>query len=133
MKRQLQSFVDNPDADHITAGACELRDHRPVFVFTGMGPQWWGMGRELLQTEPVFRRVAEECDAIFQRLAGWSILAEMKADETSSRISETQIAQPANFIVQAGLAALWRDRGVEPAAIVGHSVGEVSAAFVSEF
>jgi acyl transferase domain-containing protein/NADPH:quinone reductase-like Zn-dependent oxidoreductase/acyl carrier protein len=131
MDRQLQSFVENLDAEGVAVGTCGTRDQRPVFVFTGMGPQWWAMGRELLRAEPVFRRVAEECDAIFQRLAGWSILVEMQADEASSRMSETHIAQPANFIVQAALAALWRDRGVEPAAIVGHSVGEVSAAFVS--
>jgi acyl transferase domain-containing protein/NADPH:quinone reductase-like Zn-dependent oxidoreductase/NADP-dependent 3-hydroxy acid dehydrogenase YdfG/acyl carrier protein len=115
----------------IVAGTAAANGRRPSFVFTGMGPQWWAMGRELLRNEPVFREVAERCDAIFHKLAGWSVLAEMNAEEDASRMSETHIAQPANFILQAGLAALWRAHGVEPAAIVGHSVGEVTAAYVA--
>ncbi|MGH2396903.1 MAG: type I polyketide synthase, partial [bacterium] len=72
-----------------TVGAVPIGlDPRPVFVFTGMGPQWWAMGRELLRTEAVFREAAEDCDRIFQRLAGWSILCEMLADEGESRIRE---------------------------------------------
>lgn len=101
---------------------------RPVFVFTGMGPQWWAMGRELLAREPVFRATAEACDAAFVDVAGWSILTEMKADEQASRMADTRIAQPANVLLQIALTALWRAWGVEPAAIVGHSVGEVAAA-----
>ncbi|WP_063772326.1 type I polyketide synthase [Skermanella aerolata] len=113
------------------AGNNSARGMKPVFVFTGMGPQWWGMGRDLLAGEAEFREFAEDCDRIFKELAGWSILAEMTRDEADSRILETQIAQPANFVVQAGLAHLWRSRGVEPAAILGHSVGEVTAAYVA--
>jgi acyl transferase domain-containing protein len=104
---------------------------KPVFVFTGMGPLWWAMGQELLEHEPVFRKTAEKCDAIFQRLAGWSILAEMSANEDQSQITSAHLAQPANFILQAGLTALWRDWGVEPAATIGHSQGEVAAAYAA--
>ena len=129
---QLKSFVSYGMGEHLSSGKVVIgNEAKPVFVFTGMGPQWWAMGHELLQHEPVFRKVAEECDAIFQRLAGWSILAEMKADENYSKIGETQIAQPANFVLQAALTALWRSRGIEPAAIVGHSVGEVTAAHIA--
>ncbi|AMP07573.1 type I polyketide synthase [Collimonas pratensis] len=130
MLAQLRQFIDNGSAG-MAVGAAANKGQKPVFVLTGMGPQWWAMGRELLAGEPVFRRVAEECDLIFKRLSGWSILDEMLRDEASSRIAETQIAQPANFVVQAGLAALWRSWGVEPAAVVGHSVGEVSAAYIA--
>ncbi|MEO5330727.1 MAG: SDR family NAD(P)-dependent oxidoreductase [Magnetococcus sp. YQC-5] len=104
---------------------------RPVFVLTGMGPQWWAMGRTLFQEEPLFRHTAETCDALFQQVSGWSILTEMTRDESESRITETQFAQPANFVLQVSLMALWRSWGVEPAAIVGHSLGEVSAAYAS--
>ncbi len=129
---QLKSFVSYGMGEHLSSGQVVVgNEAKPVFVFTGMGPQWWAMGHELLQHEPVFRKVAEECDAIFQRLAGWSILAEMKADENHSKIGETQIAQPASFVLQAALTALWRSRGIEPAAIVGHSVGEVTAAYIA--
>jgi acyl transferase domain-containing protein/NADPH:quinone reductase-like Zn-dependent oxidoreductase/NADP-dependent 3-hydroxy acid dehydrogenase YdfG/acyl carrier protein len=131
MRRQLQVFAAQGPAKGMAAGSCDAKGHKPVFVFTGMGPQWWAMGRELLETEPLFRSLAEECDAMFRRLADWSVLAEMLADEPSSRMSETQVAQPANFIVQVGLAARWRAWGIDPAAVVGHSVGEVAAAYVS--
>jgi acyl transferase domain-containing protein/acyl carrier protein len=132
MLEKLQAFVEAGSASHLALGkALAGREWKPVFVFTGMGPQWWGMGCELLQHEPVFRQVAETCDIIFQRLAGWSILAEMTAEQSQSRITETHIAQPANFVLQAGLTALWRSWGLEPAAIIGHSVGEVTAAYVA--
>ncbi len=102
-----------------------------TFVYTGMGPQWWAMGRELLAAEPVFRAKAEACDAIFACHAGWSILEAMTAPEAISRMAETRIAQPANFVVQVALTALWESWGIVPDAIVGHSVGEVSAAYVA--
>nr|VFJ91500.1 MAG: Acyl transferase domain-containing protein [Candidatus Kentron sp. LFY] len=131
MAEQLQSFVKGEGGHLLTGQVFPGQEARPVFVFTGMGPQWWAMGRELLQHEPVFRQVAEECDAVFQELSGWSILTEMRSGEADSKMSETHIAQPANFIVQAGLSALWRAWGIEPAAIVGHSVGDVTASYIS--
>ena len=106
-------------------------ERRLAFVCTGMGPQWWAMGRELLASEPVFRAKAEACDAVFSRYASWSILDALTAPQEASRIAETQIAQPANFVLQVALAALWEAWGIIPDAIVGHSVGEVSAAYLS--
>ncbi|MBF0190729.1 MAG: type I polyketide synthase [Magnetococcales bacterium] len=104
---------------------------RPVFVLTGMGPQWWAMGRQLLAEEPIFRQTATTIDAHFQKVAGWSILEEMQRPEAESRIAETRFAQPGNFVVQVGLVTLLRAWGVEPAAVVGHSLGEVSAAYIT--
>lgn len=106
-------------------------DRRLVFVYTGMGPQWWGMGRELLATEPVFRARVEQCDAIFFRIAGWSLLDALLAPQETSRIAETQVAQPANLVLQVALTALWESWGIRPDAVVGHSIGEVAAAHVS--
>ncbi|MBO0852518.1 MAG: SDR family NAD(P)-dependent oxidoreductase [Nocardia sp.] len=105
--------------------------HVPVFVFSGMGPQWWAMGRDLLNRPGRFRDTAHAIDAEFQEIAGWSILAEVLADEENSKISRTEIAQPANFLIQVALTDLLAGWGVRPAAVVGHSVGEVSAAYVS--
>ena len=102
-----------------------------AFVFSGQGPQWWAMGRDLLQSEPVFRNKLEEVESIFEREAGWSLLAEMLSDETSSRIDETEVAQPAMFAIQVALHELWRDWGVRPDAIVGLSMGEAAAAAVA--
>lgn len=109
----------------------DAESRRLAFVYTGMGPQWWAMGRELLSTEPVFRAKVEECDAVFAKIAGWSILEAMKEPEAASRMAETQVAQPANFVLQAGLSALYESWGIIPVAVVGHSVGEVAAAYVS--
>lgn len=103
----------------------------PVFVFTGMGPQWPGMGLELVDREPVFRQEATVIDLEFRSRSGWSILDEMRRDKASSRMHEAEVAQPANFLLQAGLAALLRSWGVVPTAIVGHSAGEVAAAYVA--
>ncbi|GHF51340.1 polyketide synthase 12 [Amycolatopsis bartoniae] len=97
-----------------------------AFVYTGMGPQWWGMGRELLETEPRFAEFVAACDEVLAR-HGLSIADELRRDENESRLTSTLYAQLANFVVQAGLTALWRDWGIEPAVIVGHSVGEVAA------
>nr|VFK32333.1 MAG: polyketide synthase 12 [Candidatus Kentron sp. MB] len=129
---QLALFADGKGM-HLPNGRLALgqASEMPVFVFTGMGPQWWAMGRELLANEPVYREMAERCDAIFQKFAGWSILEEMGRDEQDSRITQTNIAQPTNFVLQIGLVALWQSRGITPAAIVGHSLGEVSAAYAS--
>ena len=102
-----------------------------LFVYTGMGPQWWAMGRQLYQTEKVFREAVEECDDVFRELSGWSILDEMLADERLSRIARTDIAQPANAVLQIGLTRLWRSWGVHPDGVLGHSVGELGAAYAS--
>ncbi|GJL77795.1 MAG: hypothetical protein NPINA01_07840 [Nitrospinaceae bacterium] len=102
-----------------------------VFVFSGQGPQWWAMGRELIEKEPVFRKTIERCDELFSQHAKWSLLKELMADEEHSKINETHITQPALFALQVGLAALWRSRGIEPNAVIGHSIGEAAAAHVA--
>ena len=72
-----------------------------------------------------------ECDELFRQEAKWSLLTAMMAEEAHSRMADTAVAQPANFAIQVALAALWKSWGIEPDAIVGHSVGEVSAAYLS--
>ncbi|GAB0105442.1 type I polyketide synthase [Nocardia sp. JMUB6875] len=103
----------------------------PVFVFSGMGPQWWGMARGLLEVDGVFADTAREIDEVFEALSGWSIIAEMLCSEEDSRVTATAVAQPANFLVQVALTAELAALGIRPAAVVGHSVGEVAAAYVS--
>ncbi|WP_098895160.1 non-ribosomal peptide synthetase/type I polyketide synthase [Streptomyces sp. t99] len=107
--------------------ARDAADRGLVWVFTGMGPQWWGMGRQLLEVEPVFREAVTACDRALQEFADWSLVEELTADASVSRMTETWLAQPANFAVQVGLAALWRSHGVRPDAVVGHSTGEIAA------
>ncbi|GAB2610914.1 hypothetical protein GCM10027168_49760 [Streptomyces capparidis] len=99
----------------------------PVFVFSGQGAQWWPVAADLAESEPSFRAVLERCDAHLRDLAGWSLLAEIAGGD-GCRLREPEVGQPALFAVQTALAALWRSHGVEPAAVVGHSVGEIAAA-----
>jgi acyl transferase domain-containing protein/NAD(P)-dependent dehydrogenase (short-subunit alcohol dehydrogenase family) len=129
---KLRMFLSAASGEGIHAGKAAARAGRgTVFVFTGMGPQWWAMGQELYRSEPVYRRAADEIDAAFVAVAGFSILAEMLRDEASSRITQTQFAQPANFLLQVALTRMLAAAGIRPDAIVGHSVGEVSAAHVA--
>ncbi|TDV54219.1 non-ribosomal peptide synthetase/type I polyketide synthase [Actinophytocola oryzae] len=105
----------------------DVPQRRVVWVFTGMGPQWWAMGRQLYETEPVYRDVIDRCDREMRRIADFSLIDELNADEADSAMAQTWLAQTANFALQIGLAALWRANGVTPDAIVGHSTGEVAA------
>jgi acyl transferase domain-containing protein/NADPH:quinone reductase-like Zn-dependent oxidoreductase/NAD(P)-dependent dehydrogenase (short-subunit alcohol dehydrogenase family)/acyl carrier protein len=104
---------------------------RVAFVMSGQGPQWWGMGRELMQHEPVFRRTIERCDLAMRPWWRFSLLEELGRPEESSLMHRTGIAQPAIFAMQMGFVDLWKSWGVFPAAVVGHSVGEVAAACVA--
>lgn len=130
--RQLRDHVEMDTRTGVVTGRAHGKE-RPklAFVFSGMGPQWWAMARDLLLSEPVFRAAVEECDAEFERFSGRSILEELLADDENSRMAETEVAQPANFAVQVGLTALWRSWGIEPDAIIGHSAGEVAAHYAA--
>ncbi|MGR9107104.1 MAG: SDR family NAD(P)-dependent oxidoreductase [Gammaproteobacteria bacterium] len=130
---QLQLFIDGQHSDYYVTGKAAAGEEaaEPAFVFTGMGPQWWAMGRELLNKNPVFRKTVEECDRVLKAEACWSILEELTRDQADSRITETAIAQPANFVIQTGLLEVFKSWGIQPASIVGHSVGEVTAAYAS--
>jgi acyl transferase domain-containing protein/acyl carrier protein len=129
LRAQLAEFADGGGQAPARAIADGHTD--PVFVFSGMGPQWWAMGRSLLTADGPGASLAREIDREFTKLAGWSILKEMFREQDDSRAGRTEIAQPANFVLQAALAAELDALGITPAAVVGHSVGEVTAAYIS--
>ena len=125
----LNSFEDGAHEGKVPTNTVPFAGKdEPVFVYTGMGPQWWGMGQELYRTNKLYRDTLDEADAVFMDVAGFSILEEMLKDEGTSQITKTEFAQPANFMVQLGITALLKDAGIKPGAIVGHSVGEVGSA-----
>ncbi len=126
----LETMKSEAESDQVVRGVEPYQGNRKsVFVFTGMGPQWWGMGQELYREDRIYRTAVEEADAVFQSVAGFSALAEMLKSESDARLQDTCIAQPANFLIQLGLLAMLRAAGVEPGAAVGHSVGELASAY----
>jgi acyl transferase domain-containing protein/NAD(P)-dependent dehydrogenase (short-subunit alcohol dehydrogenase family) len=104
---------------------------RIAFVFPGQGSQWIGMGRQLLRTQPGFRDALMRCDEAIRRLEGWSIAETLAAAPGAPALDTIDVIQPALFSIQVALAALWRSWGVEPSAVVGHSMGEVAASHVA--
>lgn len=132
LRENLKAFLDKENRLGMSSGRLVPgKSSQLAFVFSGMGPQWWAMGRELLESEPVFQETIQRCDALLRQYTNWSLWEELTASEAKSRINETQIAQPAIFAVQVALNALWRSWGIEPDVIIGHSVGEVAAAHVA--
>lgn len=129
---ELDKLAAGETAESIPKGTQPFQGHRkPVFVFTGMGPQWWGMGQELYRSNALYRNTVEEADAVFQEISGFSILEEMLKGEADSKIFQTQLAQPANLVIQIGIATMLMAGGVTPGAVVGHSVGELASAYFS--
>ena len=128
----LDGFVAGERRAAVAAGRRRAAGAGPLaFVFSGMGPQWWGMGRQLMASEPTFREVIERCDKVLAPLASWSLIEELGRDEATSRVSEADLAQVTNFAIQVALTALWGQWGITPDAVMGHSAGEMAAAYVA--
>ncbi len=105
---------------------------RVAFLFAGQGGQYPGMGRQLYETQPVFRAAIDRCAASLRDWLDRPLLEVMfSADPADARIHETQYTQPALFAVEYAMSELWRSWGVEPAAVIGHSMGEYAAACVA--
>ncbi|TQF75170.1 SDR family NAD(P)-dependent oxidoreductase [Rhodococcus spelaei] len=107
------------------------RHGKTVLVFPGQGAQWLGMGRELLASSPVFAEAMTECDRVFSTLVDWSLLEVLDGGEGAPSLERVEVVQPVLFAVMVSLAQLWRSVGVEPDAVVGHSQGEIAAAYVA--
>ncbi|MBO0913297.1 type I polyketide synthase [Streptomyces laculatispora] len=125
----LRSFAAGQAHPAVVSGPTSVTVTRqPVWVFSGQGSQWPGMGRELLQQEPAFAAALAEVDFYVFTEAGFSVLDVVSAGEP---VTECSKVQPVLFAMQIALAATWRAHGVEPAGVIGHSMGEVSAAVVA--
>nr|BAF02927.1 type I polyketide synthase [Streptomyces halstedii] len=105
--------------------------NRAVFVFPGQGSQWVGMGRELYASSPVFRARLDECAAALDPLVDWSLIDVVRGEPGTPGLERVDVVQPVLWAVMVSLAAVWESWGVTPAAVVGHSQGEIAAACVA--
>ncbi|MEW2119113.1 type I polyketide synthase [Streptomyces sp. NPDC005474] len=115
-----------PTAHTIEAEAANTG--RTVFVFPGQGSQWVGMALELIASAPVFAAAMNECADVLTEFTDWNLHEALADPELLERVD---VVQPALWAVMVSLAALWRSYGVEPAAVIGHSQGEIAAAYVA--
>jgi phthiocerol/phenolphthiocerol synthesis type-I polyketide synthase C len=128
----LRAFSDaQPGIEpHVASGIAQEHAVGPVFIYSGNGSQWEGMGLHLLQ-DPVFAATIQEIDALFVPLAGYALEQELQGLNGNGRYERTEIAQPALFALQVGVTNMLRSRGIVATAAAGHSVGEVAAAWAS--
>ena len=127
----LAAFLRNETGVDMVTGTTSASPHKMVWVFPGQGSQWFGMGRDLFMQEPAFRTMVERCDQTMRRYIDWSLLEQFLPTTTELHFDQVHIVQPLIFAIQVALAALWRSWGIEPDAVVGHSMGEVAAAYVA--
>ncbi|MFE2420624.1 acyltransferase domain-containing protein [Streptomyces hokutonensis] len=121
----LGTLAQGAQDPRVVTGDRDRVGRGPVWVFSGYGSQWTGMGRQLLAEEPAFAAAVEKLDAQLSDVFGFSLRAHLAAAGPLDRL---EVSQPVLFGTQLALAELWRSYGVEPAAVIGHSLGEVAAA-----
>ncbi|RYG01299.1 MAG: type I polyketide synthase, partial [Chitinophagaceae bacterium] len=132
LHNNLQAFIRGDDIpDAFLSSNDSQRLPKLAFVFSGQGGQWYGMGRELLQHEPVFFKAIERIDQIIREKYSWSLIDRFNEDESSARFNDIDVVQPAIFAIQVALAELWQSWGIKPDAVIGHSMGEVASANVA--
>jgi amino acid adenylation domain-containing protein len=102
-----------------------------VFVFPGQGSQWKAMARELLGTSDVFRAQIEACDQAFGEFVDWSLLDVLRGRPDAPGLDRVDVVQPVLFAVMVSLARCWEAFGIRPGAVIGHSQGEIAAAYIA--
>ncbi|MEU6126736.1 SDR family NAD(P)-dependent oxidoreductase, partial [Streptomyces sp. NPDC047123] len=122
----LASGTVSPD---VVSGAATSAGAGPVLVFPGQGSQWVGMGAQLLDESAVFAARIEECERALSSYVDWSLCEVLRGD--GAELSRVEVVQPVLWAVMVSLASVWADCGITPAAVVGHSQGEMAAACVA--
>nr|AGC24271.1 PrlQ [Nonomuraea spiralis] len=126
----LTDFRGGGKNSAVMTGAARLAEAPVVYAFSGHGAQWPRAGMDVYDDNAVFRDILDECDAELRAHSGWSVVDVLR-DPDPARLQATATGQPALFALQLALAGLWRSWGVRPAAVVGHSMGEIAAACVA--
>jgi len=133
LQSQLHAFVAGEPVPGLVSGLVNTKQKPKIaFLFTGGGAQYVHMGRELFETQPLFRRIITSCDEILRPHLETPLLEVLyPAVETSSPIDEMRYMQPALFAIEYALAKLWQSWGIQPDVVLGHSLGEYVAACVA--
>lgn len=113
----------------IQARATPLNEGRALLVFSGQGAHWQGMGRHYARLHPVFREMVKRCDRWVRQFAGWSLAQRLYDNQET--FSDVCIAWPCHLAMQLAIAEVWFAKGLQPAGVIGHSIGEVAAAHVA--
>ena len=123
-----------PDIQDLTASVIRggaVPAGKNVFVFPGQGSQWPGMGIELLEAAPVFAQQIDACAEAFAEFVDWSLIDVLRGAPGAPGMDRVDVVQPVLFAVMVSLAELWKSVGVSPDAVIGHSQGEIAAAYVA--
>ncbi|CUM38837.1 Malonyl CoA-acyl carrier protein transacylase [Streptomyces venezuelae] len=104
---------------------------RVAFVFPGQGTQWAGMGAELLDSSPEFAAAMAECETALSPYVDWSLEAVVRQAPSAPTLDRVDVVQPVTFAVMVSLAKVWQHHGITPEAVIGHSQGEIAAAYVA--
>eukprot|EP01132_Coremiostelium_polycephalum_P001480 gene1480-1867_t len=130
---KLKMYVSGEDHPNIIYREPSDEDHKKglAFILSGQGQQWITMGRELLENSPIFRNEMIRFSSIFQSVSGWSIIDKLYDSKNNESIHDTWLAQPSISAVQISLYHLLQRFKIEPVAVLGHSLGELPAAYIS--
>ena len=127
----LGALAREERTESVVEGMAAGGDRGAVFVFPGQGSQWQGMAVELLDRLPVFAEHMRECASALEPMVDWKLEAVLRGEHGAGGLDHPEIVQPVLFAVMVSLAEVWKACGVRQVAVVGHSQGEVAAAYVA--
>jgi amino acid adenylation domain-containing protein len=133
---EAAAALKSQDGQHSDSSGATAKAPEVAFMFPGQGSQHVNMARDLYEAEPIFREIVDRCCRILRPDLGIDLLDVIypvsgHEKEASRRLEQTKIAQPAIFVIEYALAWLWMRWGVNPSAMIGHSIGEYAAACVA--
>lgn len=129
VRHHLASFVKGEQSAAVLTGQAQGIDQPLAFLFSGNGSQWAGMGRDAWESDPVFRDALRDVDGHFAKAQKWSIVDTLFADDLAPRLRRATYSQPLLLALQVATVRALEERGVVASATLGHSVGEIAAAW----